>query len=350
MPVYTVQPDAVAATVFRSLRRRFLNALLLMALVTAVIVLGFFTIGAVQKPDADWGNHWFEAVWNTLNLVSTVGSLTLASPLERAWGMLAIVIGLGAVLYGFGTLMAMFTGDVARMLERRKMRRKLHEMKDHIVVCGYGRVGRAVASDLRRHGASLVVIDSDSRAVTIAHDDGHTAVQGDCTEDHTLRESSIDTARGLIAALKSDATNVYLILMAREIQPELRILARAERSETRKRLLRAGADRVIAPSDLAAHQLSHLMLKPLVSEFVAAATGEGEYDFAEMEVAQHPRLQEKALGDLDLPGRAEAIVISVVTESGQHEFNPRSERVLKAGDTLVLVCREGGLKQIEALA
>jgi voltage-gated potassium channel len=264
--------------------------------------------------------------------------------------MLAIVVGLGAVLYGFGTLMAMFTGDVARMLERRKMRRKLTELKDHVVVCGYGRVGRAVAMDLDRNDTPLVVIESDSRAINRANEDGHTAVQGDCTEDHTLRASSIDTARGLIAALDSDAANVYLILMAREIQPELRILARSERSGTRQRLLRAGADRVITPSDLAAHQLCHLMLKPLVSEFVAAATGEGEYDFAEVEVSQHPHLRERTLGDLDLPGRAEAIVISVVTEGGQHVFNPRAERVLKAGDTLVLVCREGGLQQIEALA
>ncbi|MHC4347267.1 MAG: hypothetical protein ACYS15_01830 [Planctomycetota bacterium] len=100
MPVYSVQPDAVAATVFRSLRRRFLNALLLVAMVIAVIVLGFFTIDAVQDPDGDWGDHWFEAVWNTLNLVSTVGSLTVESPLERAWGMLAIVIGLGRCCTG----------------------------------------------------------------------------------------------------------------------------------------------------------------------------------------------------------------------------------------------------------
>jgi voltage-gated potassium channel len=350
VPVYTVQPDAVAASVYRSLRRRFLNALLLMALVTAGIMVGFFIIDAVQDPNGAWDDHWFEAIWNTLNLVSTVGSLTLATPLERAWGLMAIVIGLGAVLYGFGTLMALFTGDVARMLERRKMQRKLHELKDHIVVCGYGRVGRAVATELHRHGAPLVAIDSDSRAVNLANEDGHTAVQGDCTEDHTLRAASIESARGLIAALESDAANVYLILMARELQPGLRILSRAELAETRPRLMRAGADRVIAPSDIAAHQLSHLMLKPLVSEFVAAATGEGEFDFAEIEVTQHPQLKDKTLGDLDLSGRAEAIVISVVTEHGQHEFNPRPDRVLKSGDTLVLVCREGGLEQIEALA
>jgi voltage-gated potassium channel len=348
--VYTVQPDAVAASVFRSLRQRFINALLLMALVTAVIAVGFFVIDAVQQPHGRWADHWFHAVWNTLNLVSTVGSLTLETPLERAWGMLAIIIGLGAILYGFGTLMGMFTGDVARMLERRKMRRELHEMRDHIVVCGCGRVGRAVAADLRRQGVPLVVIDSDSRAISRANEDGHTAIQGDCTEDHTLRAAEIEHARGLIAALESDAANVYLILTARELQPGLRIVSRAELSETRPRLQRAGADRVIAPSELAAHQLSHMMLKPLVSEFVAAATGEGEFDFTEIEVAEHPHLHEKTLGDLDLPGRVEAIVISIVTAGGRQEFNPRADRVLKTGDTLVLVCREGGLERIRALA
>jgi voltage-gated potassium channel len=154
----------------------------------------------------------------------------------------------------------------------------------------------------------------------------------------------------LIAALESDAANVYLILMARELQPHLRIVSRAELSETRPRLMRAGADRVIAPSDIAAQQLSQLMLKPHVSEFVATATEKGGgYDFAEMKVAQHPHLHEKTLGELDLSGRAEAIVISVVTEGGKLEFNPRADRVLKSGDTLVLVCREGGLERIESL-
>jgi voltage-gated potassium channel len=350
VPVYTIQPDHAGAAVFQGLRLRFLKSLLYLAVVVVTIALGFFILDVAQNPDGDLTDYWFEAVWNTLNIVSTVGSLTEVSPLERARGMLAIVVGLGAVLFGFGTLMALFTGDVARMLERRKMRRKLHDMKDHIVVCGYGRVGRAVAAELRRHKEPLVVIDGNPEAVTLANEDGHTAVQGDCTEDHTLRAASIDHARGLIAALESDAANVYLILMARELQPRLRIVSRAELSETRPRLKRAGADRVIAPSELAAHQLSHLMLKPLVSEFVAAATGEGEFDFAELEVSHHAHLQEKTLGDLDLPGRAEAIVISVVTETGQHDFNPQADRVLKPGDTLVLVCREGGLQRIQALA
>jgi voltage-gated potassium channel len=349
VPVYTIQPDRAGSEVFTSLRLRLLKELLFLAMVVVAIALGFFVLDVAQDPDGDYSDFWFEAVWNTLNIVSTVGSLTKVSPLERAWGMLAIVVGLVAVLFGFGSLMAMFTGDVAQMLERRKMRRKLHDMKNHIVVCGYGRVGRSVAAELRRQKVPLIVIDVDPQAVNAADEEGYNAIEGDCAEDQTLRAASIEHARGLIAALKTDAANVYLILMARELQPSLRIVSRAELAETRGRVLRAGADRAIAPSDLAAHQLSHLMLKPLVSEFVAAATGEGEFDFAEMEVAEHPQLQNKKLGDLDLAGRAEAIVISVVTESGQHEFNPRPQRVLKSGDTLVLVCREGGLEQIAAL-
>jgi voltage-gated potassium channel len=349
VPVYTVQSDRVGSVVLRGLRRRFLRALTILAAVVVVIAMGFFAIDVAQDPQGSLRDHSFEAVWNTLNLVSTVGSLTRVSPLERAWGMLAIIVGLGAALYGFGTLQALFHGDVARLLERRKMQKTLHETKGHIVVCGYGRVGQAVAAELRRQEAPLIVVDGDSQAVARADEDGHTAVQGDCGDEQTLRDAMIKHARGLIAALGSDAANVYLILMARELQPGLRILARAERSETRDRLLRAGANRAVAPSDLAAQQLSHLMLRPVVSEFVAAASGEGEFDFAEMELADHPRMQGKTLGELDLPRRAEAIVISIVTEKGRQEFNPPAERALASGDTLVLVCREGAPERIAGL-
>jgi Trk K+ transport system NAD-binding subunit len=109
---------------------------------------------------------------------------------------------------------------------------------------------------------------------------------------------------------------------------------------------RAGADRVIVPSQLAALQLSHLMLKPIVCEFVAAATGEGEFDFAEIPVADHPALAGNTLAQLDLPGNYEAIVISIVAESGDHEFSPRPDRKLTTGDTLLLVCREGGIDRL----
>lgn len=349
VPIYTVQSDRAATRLFRNLQERLLRAILLLALCVAVFTVGFFIIDLVQNGSGPVGGRFFDALWNTLNLVSTVGNLKDVSTLERAWAMLTIVVGLGAVLYGFGSLQALFQVDVAGLIERRNMKRKLKELSNHIAVCGYGRVGRAAAAGLQKHGASVLVIDQDAEAVARADEDGFMAVQGDCTEAQTLREASIDKAGGLIATLDTDAANVYLILLARELCPGLRIISRAERSETRKLLRRAGADRAVAPGDIAALQLTHLMLKPIVSEFIAAATGEGEYDFAQMQVVEQPHLQGRTLGELDLPERAEAIVISVVSDSGRQEFNPRPDRKLDAGDTLLLVCREGGLERIAAM-
>lgn len=344
-----MQSDRVAAAVFRNLRLRLLRAVALLALCIAVFTLGFLLIDVLQKGQVSFGRGLFDALWNTMNLVSTVGFLENVTLIERAWAIVTIVIGLGAVLYGFGSLQALLTSDVSRLLERRRIRRMLDIMTNHIIVCGYGRVGRAVAAELTRHGASAVVIDRDEQAVALADEHGLTVVHGDAASEQTLRDASVDTARGLIAALDTDAANVYLILVARELAPTLRIVARAERSETRSTLRRAGADRALAPGEIAAVQLSHLMLKPIVSEFIAAATGEGEYDLAQMAVDDHPNLRGRSLAQLDLPHRAEAIVISVVSASGDQEFNPHGDRVLAAGDTLLLVCRGGGLERIAAL-
>ena len=149
MPIYTVQPDRVATGVLRSLRRRFFTALALLALCIAMFTLGFFVLDLVGHREGTWARRGFDALWNTLNLVSTVGSLsTDLTLLERGWALLTIVIGLGAVLYGFGSLQALFHGDVARLIERHRMQRTLQEFENHIVVCGYGRVGRAAAAEL----------------------------------------------------------------------------------------------------------------------------------------------------------------------------------------------------------
>lgn len=350
MPVYRVQPDQVATALLRGLRLRFYNALALLVVCLTVITSGFYLIDVVRQHRQDHRQALFDALWNTLNVVSTVGSLEDVSPAERAWATVAIIVGLGAVLYSFGVLQALLQGDVVRLIERRKMRKTLRNMSGHIIVCGYGRVGRAVAAAVKRQGRQAVVIDCDPAAAARADEDGYAVVEGDCDLETTLAAASIASADGLIAALDSDAANVSLILGAREAKPRLRIVSRAERRESRSKLTRAGADRVIVPSELAAQQLSHLLLKPIVSEFVAAATGEGEYDFAELQVADYPVLQGRTLQQLDLPRRAEAVVISIVTSEGAQKFNPRADTALEAGDTLLLVCREGGLERIAQLA
>lgn len=231
------------------------------------------------------------------------------------------------------------------------MERTLESMRGHLVVCGYGEVGRAVARAAVAidPGSRIVVVDRSEKAASRAEEDGFMVILGDCAEEGVLERAGAARARGVIATLDRDEANVYLCLTVREVNRDARIVTRASRQETRGVLRRADADRVIVPGELAALQLSHLMLRPKATEFVASAIGGGEYEFLEVPVVEHPGLVGKTLHDLDFPGSADALVVSVVTAEGKQSFNPPGKRVLGEGDTLVVVCKVGGLARIETM-
>jgi voltage-gated potassium channel len=347
--VYEIQTDREAEAFVRSLLRRF--ALCLATLLGIVLISTAGLVLFSSEHSGTLGQRIYYAFWDTLNLITTVGDIDESlSTGQRAWAILVIIFGLGTVLTAFSTLQGLLLGGaVRRHFARRNMQRTLHDMTGHIILCGFGHVGREVAERIRKASRKLIVIDRDESAVTDADTEGYFVMRGDCTDEHTLREAGLERAAGLIVTLDSDASNVYLILVARELRPDLRIVTRGEKDASRRTLRRAGADRVIVPGESAGAQLSQLILKPRLSEFMASAIDEGEYDFAEIEVAEHEGLQDKALRELDLPRRAQMIVISIITASGEQEFSPGADRVLKADDTLLVVCREGGRERLAAL-
>ena len=259
MPIYVVQDDRQGAEVLRELRRRFALALGALAIAIAISTIGFTLLDSANTDVMSFSDRAFEGLWKTLNIVSTVGWLGELSQAEKAWSILVIIFGLGAVLYGFGSLQAMLhRGELMGLLVRRRMQKKFEHLQDHIIVAGYGHVGRAAAAELKRHNTPLVIIDNDDEAIAHADEHGFLVVKADATDEEVLHKAGVERATGLIATLDSDAANVYLILLVREMQPKLRIVARAERHETRARLLRAGADQAIVPGELAAQKLSHL--------------------------------------------------------------------------------------------
>lgn len=351
MPIYIVQDDRVGAEVLKVLRIRFAFALATLAITIAVSTIGFTILANDHVDEMTFPNRVFLGLWETLNIVSTVGAIGELTQAEKAWSILVIIFGLGAVLYGFGSLQAMLhRGELLGLIVRRRMQQKIEQLNDHIIIAGYGHVGMAAAAELKRHNASVIVIDNDDEAVTLADENGLFVIKADATDEEVLHKAGVERATGLIATLNSDAANVYLILMAKEMHPNVRIVARAERHETRGRLLRAGADQAIVPGELAAQKLSHLMLKPTVSESMISATGDSDYDFAQIQVSDHPHLAGKSLSDLDLPKKADVIVISIISGKGEQEFNPRAQRQLSNSDTLLVVCREDGLERIAALS
>jgi voltage-gated potassium channel len=348
VPAYEIKPDGTTEFFVRDLRRRFIYSITALLGIVIISTVGLVVLGESEAPIHD---RVFLALWDTLSLISTVGDVDeQLTPGQRVFAMLVIIFGLGAVLTAFSTLLGLFQGtEVRQHLMRKRMQRTLAEMEGHIVLCGYGHVGREVARHVRRAGRELVVIAREAAAAAVAARAGFLVIRADATGEETLKLAGIERATGLIAALDNDASNVYLILIARELKPDLRIVARADRESSRSTLRRAGASRVLVPGEIAGLQLSQLVLKPHMSEFLANAVGEGEYDFAEVDVSQHPSMQKKSLRELNLPHRAEVIVISVITAGGDQIFSPPADRVLEPDDTLLIVSRVDALKNLETL-
>lgn len=189
MAIYTTQQDIATARLIGSLRRRFFAAIAVLIITVAISTIGFVLLNDDNAPLL---NRGLDGFWNTLNLVSTVGSLTELSGPERAWSAIVIVVGLGAVLYGFGTVQGLFnSGDVLLYYARRKMEENMRELSGHIVLCGYGGVGRTVATEVRKAGRELVIIDHSEDAVQHADEHGFLVVRADCTDEETLKEAGI---------------------------------------------------------------------------------------------------------------------------------------------------------------
>ena len=187
---------------------------------------------------------------------------------------------MGTILYGIGRMVEfVIGGQLSGVFRRRAVRRQVDKLDAHFIICGYGRVGEAVARHFAAHGAPFVVVDNDPESVARAEADGFLAVRGDATADEVLESAGVARAKGLVAALGSDAGNIFLTLSARVLNPKLLIVARAGSDDIVSKLERAGADHVVSPYGIGGKRMATLMLKPLVSDYLEVVTGGGELEF-----------------------------------------------------------------------
>jgi voltage-gated potassium channel len=287
--------------------------------------------------------------------VTTVGYKEVHD-LSRAGEVFTVVLllgGVGAALYTF-TLLAtvVVEGGLPKRLQRRRHRRMIDTVKEHFIICGYGRIGRIVAREFQRQKVPLVVIERDPQRLHAAMADGALAVEADASREDVLKRVGIDRARGLIAAVGSDAENVYAVLTARVLRPDLLIVGRAETEDAMIKLKRAGADRVISPYQIGAAQMAQTALRPAVVDFVALATGTDNLELSMEEVAIAPAspLAELTLVAANLRQRFGVIVVGIQRDSRHMEFNPSPDSTIHAGDKLVVLGRADSLKQLEVEA
>ena len=323
--------------------RRFGVALAAFAL---VLVLG--TIGFHFITHESWVGALYRAVVTT-----TLTGLDTRPEGTRAQLFTVVVLfaGVAIFLYVAGTLVEIIArGVVTGAWADRRRRRTIDRLRDHVIICGYGRVGRRIGAEFREAGARYVVVDHSEEALDAARETGDLCVVGDGTQERYLREAGLESARGLVAASDSDDANVSITLSARAARDDLLIVARASSDEAAAKLRLAGADRIVQPYSTAGREMATLVLKPQVAAFLDAVSPIGGPDLLFEEIAvKAGGPAGKSIGELRIRGRTGAMVVALRRNAGTFETTPPPDARLEAGDVMVAVGTPEELRALEEL-
>ena len=318
----------------------------------AVALLVFIIAGGTVGYTAIEGWGAWDAFYMTIITVTTVGYQEV-HPLSRSGQAFTVVLllsGVGAALYTF-TLLAtvVVEGGLPKRLQKRRQERMLDSISDHFIICGYGRIGSIVAQQFRRQRIPYVVVERNAERVHTAIDEGALGVEADASREDVLKRCGIERARGLIAAVGTDAENVYAVLSARVMRPDLFIVGRAETEDATIKLKRAGANRVISPYQIGGVQIAQTALRPAVVDFMELATSSDNLDLAmeQITIAAHSPLANRSIVEANLRQRYGVIVVGIQREDSRMEFNPEPDTAIRPNDKLVVLGRPESLKQLE---
>lgn len=307
-------------------------------------VLVFGTVGYLLL-----GFSLIDALYQTVTTVATVGFREVVpfGTAERIFTMLLIIVGVGAVLYALGSLIeTLIEGRLLETIGRMRMERTIETLQDHVIVCGWGRVGRSIAAEVVAAGKPIVVIDEEAERLA---DCPHPTVHGDCTEDDTLERAGIARASSLVAAVDVDAANSFITLSARAIRPDIFIVARARSVDSEAKLLRAGADRVVNPQNIGGARMAAFVLRPHVAEFLDVVMHERNLEFRleEIPIVDGSPLAGRTLREAHLRDQTGALVLAVRDTRGSFLSNPDPDVRIEPGQVLIAIGTE---EELAALA
>lgn len=296
---------------------------------------------------------WFDGFYMVVTTFTTIGYQELhpLSHAGRVFNVVLILAGVSLVFLGIGSLtQALLEFSLRSFFGRRRMEREIDRLKDHYIICGAGRVGRSAARELARKPVPFVIVEAnEAKAAKFSND--WLMLVGDATQEQTLRQVHIERARGLVAATTTDATNLYIILTARSLNPQLRIIARASEEDAEKHLLKAGADSVVSPYHFAGQRIAQSFLRPHVVSFLDTATTHlgMDLEIGEILVGPTSEFAGKTVGSSRLRQERGVIILAIKRGQGMR-FNPSPEDVIESGDCLIAMGQPVQLRQLEQAA
>ncbi|HEU5460494.1 MAG TPA: potassium channel protein [Pyrinomonadaceae bacterium] len=318
--------------------------------VVLLAVFGAILLGTVMFHVLE-GWSILDSLYVTAQTVTTVGfgDLTPRTPYGRAFAVVFMMVSVGIVLYALtSTVQSIVHSELFATYGHS---RKMSKMRDHFIICGAGRVGSHLMRNLRAANGNFVVIESDSAKVEALMEFGVPILARDATLEETLREAGVEHARGLAACLPDDADNVYVVLTARDLNPKLHIVARAAEEQAEAKLIRAGANRVVAPTLIGGHRMAMALTKPAVGDFLDSLTANHlELGFEQLEVDSASTLVGRKLSETVIRSELNIVIVSIRRNDGEIIFNPSGSTQIEGGDLLIAIGNAESLTRLNALA
>ena len=295
-----------------------------------------------------------DSMFMTTITLATVGysEVNAISPEGRFFTVILIIFGVSLFLYIAGnTVQFLVEGRIRVILGRRKLEKTIARLSDHYIICGYGRVGRGLCQYLLQKNIKVLVVEKDETRIPTMEDDHVPYIIGEANEEENLEKAGIARARGLLSVLGSDPNNVFVVLISKQLNPNLFVVARANQEMSKKTLESAGADKVISPYDLGARRMAHAILRPTVIDFLEMAFADQKTDinFEEIPVVANCKLINTTLMESKIRQDLDVLIIAIKKSDGTMEFNPKPDSLIQEGDTIITVGQAANLKQLECL-
>lgn len=328
-------------TISKEIRSRLIYA--------SLAILSAIVFGAVVFKIIE-GISFIDAVYLTTQTVTTVGygDVQVKSDAGKLFAVFFMLIGAGTVLYALTAVaQAIVQTEVLSALGTRRKSKEMEKLKNHFIVCGAGRVGRRIISQLQKQKIPFVVIERDEKRLEQLITDKNFIVIGDATSETILHKAGVERAKGLAACLPDDADNVYVVLTARGMNDKLHIVARAVEEEAEPKLIRAGANRVVAPTIIGSHSMARALLKPAVADFMDSIVAETlDLAFEEVSVESTSKLVGKRLTETNIRSELDLVIVAIRRNNGEMIFHPSGEIIINEKDLLISIGKAESMQQL----
>jgi voltage-gated potassium channel len=321
---------------------------LILSLSISILILALGIIGYMIIE----GWPFIDALYMTVITISTVGfkEVNQLDGAGRIFTVFLVFSGVGFTLYVAAAIVQfMVEGRIRIIMGRRRLDKKIERLKNHYIVCGYGRIGRVLCRHLRRANIDIAVIEKDSELIPVMDADGVLYIAGDAADENNLIKAGIERAKAVVAALATDTDNVFLVLTARQLAPELLIMARSSQDTAKIKLRAAGADFVESPYSMGAVSMAHRIIRPTVTSFLDLAFAHKRRDIQMEEIPVSPssEMANVQLKDSGIRQKYNLIIIAIMKPDGHMLFNPSFEAVITPNDTVIAVGEADNLQKLE---